>query len=174
MIKKHKFLQGKSSRGIIIAIDGPVSGGKGTVTRKLVRKLRAVSFYTGGMYRALALKCIKNGIGFSDEKKVIEALGNSNIELKSKRRGEYSQVYLDGSNITDEIFNDSVAQGSSIVSHIKAVREIMVNKQRELALTSKGKGKIVIMEGRDIGTKVVSDADLKIFLTASVEVRAKR
>lgn len=174
MINSYEFGHRKSPKGLIIAIDGPVASGKGTVVKKLVKKLSAVSFYTGGMYRALALKCIKHGIDFNDEKKAIKLLDNSNIELKAKRKGEYSQVFLDGENVTDEIFKDDVAEGSSIVSHIKTVRGIMVKRQRELALINKGKGKIVIMEGRDMGTKVVVDADLKIFLTASVEVRARR
>lgn len=173
MAKHHKN-PNISPKGLIVAIDGPVASGKGTVAKRLVKKLGAISYYTGSMYRALALKCIQNKIDFNNREKVLELLENTKINLAKKIAGNYSKVILDGCDVTDRIFDNDVAQGSSIVSHIREVREYMVIKQREMALNSKKNRKIVIMEGRDIGTNVVKDADLKFFLTAGVEIRAKR
>jgi CMP/dCMP kinase len=163
------------SKGFVIAIDGPVASGKGTVAKFLVDKLRAATFYSGGMYRALALACIQKGIDMENENEVVEVARHLAIELKDEKKpGMYSTVYIDGKNVNDRIMQTDAANGASTVGRYKEARAILVKKQQEFAQKALDEGKIIVMEGRDIGTVVFPNADFKLYLTANVETRAER
>lgn len=154
-----------------IAIDGPVAAGKGDIAERLAKKLRLTYLYTGAMYRALGLACLRAGVSPVDSAKVTELLRSTKIELVSanERKDRSYQVLLDREDVTDEIYLPEVAQAASDVSTIAEIRQFMVARQRALA-----SGKSVVAEGRDIGLRVLPQAQLKIFLTASVEERAHR
>lgn len=156
-----------SKQKLVIAIDGPAGAGKSTVASRLARKLGYVNIETGGMYRALALKAIECDVSFDDAQALVELAHNSRIELEPTLDG--NRVQLDGTNVSDRIREEDVTQASSRVSMHPAVRAWMVARQREL-----GAGGGVVMEGRDIGTQVFPDADVKIFLDADPEVRGGR
>lgn len=150
-----------------IAIDGPVGVGKGTLAVALSRKLGALYIYTGGMYRAVALACLSEGIDLTNEEEVLRVVAKSKIELKATDYG--TRVYLNGEKANDKIFSVEVSNATPITSAYASVRKQMVEKQKEMA-----KGKNVVIEGRDSATDVAPNADLKIFLTASLEIRAAR
>lgn len=151
----------------IVAVDGPAGSGKGTLAKKLADKLNFINIDTGAMYRCIALYTIKNGIDCKDTQKIIDALENIKIELS--RKDEKQVVILNNEIVTDEIRTNEVNNIVSDVSSIEKVRKKMVNLQRSLA-----QDKDVIMEGRDIGTVVFPNADIKIYLDASLEARAHR
>ncbi len=152
----------------IVAIDGPSGTGKGTITKLIAKEMNLLNIDTGSMYRSLALKCLKLGINTLENKeKIIEIAKNINIEIKHNE--ENQEVFLDGENVTSKIRTKEVTAFSSPVSSIPEVREIMVDLQRKMA-----ENKNVIMEGRDITTVVFPNANVKIYLDASVEERAKR
>lgn len=155
-------------KGFVIAIDGPVASGKGTIAPKLAEKIDGIYLYTGGTYRALALYCIQNHIDMSKENQIIEALPNVTINLKGET------VLLNGVDVTENLKTPEVAKGSSVISVFGGVREAMIKVQQEVANREVEEGKIVIAEGRDTGTRVFPNAHLKIFLTAKPSVRAKR
>ncbi len=150
----------------LIAIDGPVAVGKSTVGQLLAQKLGYAFVDTGIMYRALTWKAIKLGINLEDEDKLHQLALTTKIEFEGK---ESRRVFVDGEEVSDKIRYSEVERGVSLVSKIPRVRQVMVTKQRKMAQ----KGKIV-MAGRDIGTVVLPEAELKIFLTASPEERARR
>lgn len=154
-----------------IAIDGPVAAGKGDIAERLANKLGLVYLYTGAMYRTLALACLRNGVSTKDAQKVIVLLNKSDIKLVAAgpHSGQTFKLLLNGEDVTDNIFDQEIAQGSSDVSTIPEVRQVMVTKQKQLAT-----GRAVVAEGRDIGLRVLPHAQLKIFLTASLEERARR
>lgn len=155
-----------------IAIDGPVAAGKGDIAGRLARQLHITYIYTGAMYRMLALSCIQNNIPLTDAKRVTEQLSTISMELAPPPKGSTDRVItaiLDGIDVTDRIMAPDTALGASDVGVIPQVRRRMVELQQEMA-----KGKSVVMEGRDIGLRVLPHAQLKVFLTASVEERAKR
>jgi CMP/dCMP kinase len=154
-----------------IAIDGPVAAGKGDIAARLAKELNLVYIYTGAMYRSLALSCINNNISLRDDQRVISHLKTIKIELvEADSNSKYSyKVLLNGENVTDRITEPDTASGASDVGVIAEVRKIMVENQKKIA-----DNKNVVMEGRDIGLRVLPNAQLKIFLTASVEERAKR
>lgn len=154
------------SEKLIIAIDGPAGSGKSTTAKLLAKKLGYLYIDTGAMYRAVTLYAIKNNL-LDDEKKIIELAKHLNIVLKFEN-GQ-TKVSVNGKDVTEEIRSLEVNQNVSPVSKIEGVRKILVEKQKEM-----GKDGGVVMEGRDITTVVFPNADVKIFLTATIDERAKR
>ena len=151
----------------IVGIDGPAGSGKGTVTKIIANRLGLTNIDTGITYRCVALKCLKNEINLEDKEKIIEIANNLKLEIDNTKDGDI--VYLEEKNVTKEIRSKEVTNIVSQVSSIKEVRFAMVELQRKLA-----EGKDVIMEGRDICTYVFPNADVKIYLEASLEERANR
>lgn len=149
---------------INIAIDGPSAAGKSTIAKKLAVKLNYVHLDTGAMYRCTAYKALQEKISLEDENAVCEMLKNTIIKLTSD-----GKVFLDGKDVSKEIRTDDISLAASKVSKLKRVRSDLVERQQEMA-ASKG----FIMDGRDIGTVVLKDAEVKIFMTASPEARAQR
>jgi len=156
-----------SLRKLIIAIDGPAGAGKSTVAARVARKLGYVNLESGAMYRALALKAIQNDVSFEDEAALVKLAQGSRIALQPTING--NRVLLDERDVSARIRERDVTDGASKVSVHPQVREWMVARQREM-----GVGGGVVMEGRDIGTKVFPDAELKIFLDADPVVREQR
>ncbi|MEO6119146.1 MAG: (d)CMP kinase [Terriglobales bacterium] len=154
-------------RGLVIAIDGPAGAGKSTLASRIARRHGYLNIETGAMYRALALKAILCDLSFDDEAPLLQLASASKIELQPKIDG--NRVLLDGENVSARIREQDVTNAASKVSVHPKVREWMVARQREMG-TEGG----VVMEGRDIGTKVFPDADVKIFLDAAPEVRGQR
>ena len=152
---------------IAIAIDGPAAAGKSTVAKIVAEKLSYIYIDTSAMYRALTLKAINQGIDLENDQAILEVLMHTVIELKQSEAGQV--VLLDGKDVTNEIrFQDVTTKVSHVAKHA-SIREEMVQRQQEMA-NDRG----VVMDGRDIGTHVLPDAEVKIFLIASVEERAKR
>lgn len=154
--------------GYKIAIDGPAGAGKGFVASTVAKKLDYLYIDTGAMYRAFALYVSKNKIDINDEKKIQDALKNIDIKLVYDENKNL-KVYLNEEDVSQDIRTEQIGMLSSVVSALPIVRKHMTESQRKLA----GKNNVV-MEGRDIGSVVFPDAEVKIFLTASREERAKR
>ena len=154
-------------RKLIIAIDGPAGAGKSTIASRLARKLGYVNLESGAMYRALALKAIEKDVSFDDEAALVELAHESRIQLEPTMGG--NRTLLNGHDVSARIRERDVTEGASRVSVHPGVRAWMVARQREM-----GADGGVVMEGRDIGTKVFPDADLKIFLDADPVVREQR
>lgn len=149
---------------INIAIDGPSAAGKSTIAKELAKKLNYVHLDTGAMYRSTALKALQNGISLDDEAAVCEMLRNTEITLTPD-----GKVFLDGRDVSSDIRTDEVSMAASNVSKLEQVRADLVARQQDMA-----KAKGFIMDGRDIGTVVLKDAEVKIFMTASAYARAER
>ena len=150
-----------------IAIDGPAGAGKSTIAKMAAKKLDFIYVDTGAMYRAMALYFLRREIDAKDEKKIAEACEHINVTI-ADQEGE-QQVLLNGENVNAFIRTEEVSMMTSNTSKYPAVREKLLYLQRELAAANN-----VIMDGRDIGTCVLPDAELKIYLTASASERAKR
>ncbi|MDX9748089.1 MAG: (d)CMP kinase [Paludibacter sp.] len=156
---------------IIVAIDGYSSCGKSTMARRLAREAGYVYVDTGAMYRAVALYCLRNGWITSDAMKEEQISDHiSSIRLEFKLRGDGgADIWLNGENVEAQIRSLEVSDGASRVSTLGAVRRELVRQQQLMGL-----GKGIVMDGRDIGTVVFPQAELKVFLTASAEIRAQR
>lgn len=148
----------------VVAIDGPAGSGKGTITKRVANKLGLINIDTGAMYRCVALAVLREKIKLDETNRIIEISKNSIINIE-----EDGTVLLNGEDVSEEIRNKEVTQIVSQISSIIQVRLNMVELQRKMA-----EGKEVIMEGRDITTYVFPNADVKIYLDASAEERAKR
>lgn len=153
--------------GFILAIDGPAGSGKGTIAKLLSERLNLVNIDTGAMYRSVALACIKKNISETQIDKIVEVLEDIKIELK--RENDVQKVYLNNEDVTKDIRTTEVDDCVAKFAAIKEVREKITPMQREM-----GKIANIVMEGRDIGTVVFPNADVKIFLECSVEERANR
>ncbi|MBU2920452.1 (d)CMP kinase [Winogradskyella psychrotolerans] len=157
---------------IVIAIDGFSSTGKSTVAKQLAKKLNYIYVDTGAMYRAVTYFALEHeyiGDDFFKEKELINRLGDISITFKFNKAAGFAEVYLNGKNIEADIRTLKVSKFVSPVATLSAVRRKLVEQQQLM-----GKDKGIVMDGRDIGTVVFPDAELKIFMTASAETRAKR
>ncbi|MBA5973128.1 (d)CMP kinase [Leuconostoc mesenteroides] len=150
-----------------VAIDGPASAGKSTIAKILATKLNYVYVDTGAMYRTITLAAKKNGIAYNDEEKIKNLL--SQTEIRFEPSTPVQRVFLNDTDVTEEIRSAEVTNNVSVVASFADVRSNLVNRQREIANNNS-----VIMDGRDIGTTVLPEADVKIFLVASVDERAQR
>jgi len=157
----------KSERGVVIAIDGPAGSGKSTLAAHLARAYGYTNIETGAMYRALALKAIEAHVAFDDSAALAGLARRSKIELQPREEG--NRVLLDGRDVTARVRCQDITEAASQVSVHPPVREWMVLRQQEM-----GSSGGVVMEGRDIGTKVFPDAEVKIFLDAAPETRGTR
>ncbi len=164
--------QKTDNKKIVIAIDGHSSCGKSTVAKQLAKLLGYIYLDSGAMYRAVTLFALRNqlaGNGQVDEQTLINRLDEITIEFRLNETSRENETYLNGENVEEEIRQLPVASHVSPVATIREVRQAMVKQQQEM-----GKNKGIVMDGRDIGTVVFPDAELKIFMTASPEVRAQR
>lgn len=153
--------------GFVVAVDGGSGTGKGTVTRYVAEKLGLVTIDTGALYRCVTLEALNKNIDLQDIEKLEEIANDIKVDLKIKNDKQI--VYLNGADVSIEIRTPRVASNVSTVAAVKGVREAMTKIQRKLA-----EGKKVILEGRDIGTAVFPNAEVKVFLECSAEERAKR
>lgn len=153
--------------GYSIAVDGPAGAGKSTIAKQIAQKLDFIYIDTGAMYRAMGFYFLNEKIDLQDVQAVVQACRQVEVEITYEN--QVQQIWLNGKNISDEIRTEEIGKMASACAKIPAVREKLVDLQRKLAGT-----KCVIMDGRDIGTVVLPDAQLKIYLTASVEERARR
>ena len=151
----------------IVGIDGPAGSGKGTVTKLISNKLGLINIDTGSTYRCVALEVLNQNVNLEDKEKIIEIANTIKIDIKNSKDGD--KVFLNGKEVTSQIRSKEVTKIVSPISSIKEVRLAMVELQRKLA-----EGKDIIMEGRDIGTVVFPNADVKFYLDASFEERARR
>ncbi|KKU88638.1 MAG: Cytidylate kinase [Microgenomates group bacterium GW2011_GWF2_47_9] len=156
-----------------IAIDGPVAAGKSSVARELAKKLDFVYVDTGAMYRAVTLKALDNGIAIGNEDELVQLVRGMEIDVRApfsdEKDGRLSTVLMDGRDVSWEIRTPRVSEAVATVAGLPRVREVLVEKQRKIALLRK-----VVMEGRDITYVVLPEADLKIYLTANEKVRIER
>ena len=152
---------------IRIAIDGPAGAGKSTIAKNVAKRLNILHLDTGAMYRAVGLYAVENNIDPQDEVKVSEMLGNVDIKVGYKEGAQ--QTFLNGEDVSGKIRTSEISNAASAVSKWPAVRKRLVSIQKDIASKMS-----IVMDGRDIGTFVMPDAEYKFFLTASVDQRAKR
>lgn len=150
-----------------IAIDGPAGAGKSTIAKAVAKRMNLIYVDTGMMYRAMALYVLRQNIDLRDREKITEACGEADVTIRYE--DGVQMVFLNGENVSPLLRTEEVGNGASVISTIPEVREKLVELQRKLAAESD-----CIMDGRDIGTCVLPDAQKKIYLTASSGVRAKR
>lgn len=150
-----------------IAIDGPAGAGKSTVAKNVAKELGGIYLDTGAMYRTVGLYMMRNGIDLKNPEKIAENVKNVSVDVRYV--DGVQRVYMGEEDVSEAIRENPVSAAASAVSAVPAVREILVKRQQEIA-----EGTFVVMDGRDIGTKVLPNAPLKIFLTAAPEERARR
>lgn len=155
------------TKSIQIALDGPAAAGKSTIAKIVAEKLGYIYIDTGAMYRAITLKALESGIDLGDSEEAGNLLRDTAIDLQPSPNGQL--VFLDGRNITEDIRSQNVTKSVSEMASHESVRTQMVKLQQQLA-----SGRGVVMDGRDIGTDVLPNAELKVFMSASVEERARR
>ena len=153
--------------GYNVAIDGPAGAGKSTVAKRVAKELGFIYVDTGAMYRAMAVYFLKQGLTPADTEKIAEVVTGADVSIAYEEGVQ--QVFLNGENVTSLLRTEEVGNMASVSSAIKEVRAQIFDLQRELART-----KDVVMDGRDIGTNILPNAETKVYLTASVETRAKR
>lgn len=156
-----------SSKPVAVAIDGPVGAGKSSIAREAAKRLGFIYCDTGALYRAVGLFCVRNGVDTKNAAGVASQLDKIHIEIRLIDGTQL--VFLNGENVSEEIRLPEISMAASAVSAVPEVRAALLDLQRETAAKSSA-----IMDGRDIGTVVLPNADVKIFLTASPEIRAKR
>ncbi len=156
-----------SQKSVVIAIDGPAASGKSTTAKLVAERLGFLHLDTGAMYRAMTLKVLQEGIDPHNSGNVARLVTLTHIELRRESGG--MRVFLDGMDVTDEIRSIEVTRAVSAISRLRAVRQAMVREQRRM-----GEAGSVVAEGRDIGTVVFPHADLKFFVIAGIEARARR
>ena len=155
---------------INVALDGPVGAGKSTVARESAKRLGFVYVDTGALYRSCALYCIRNDVKISaDNEEKISALLNGSLDLSFEITDGVQHVYVNGEDVSDKIRTPEISMAASDVSALPSVRKFLLGCQRDIAAKNN-----VIMDGRDIGTVILPNADLKVFITAKPEIRAKR
>ena len=152
---------------IAVAIDGPVGAGKSSIAKECAKRLGFIYVDTGALYRCIGLFCDRNGVNIEDASRVEAALSHITLDVKIKNGTQH--VYLNSYDVSEEIRLPEISMAASKVSAIPAVREYLLQFQRDMAASQN-----VIMDGRDIGTVVLPNAEVKIYLTADAEVRAKR
>jgi cytidylate kinase len=152
---------------LIIAIDGPVGSGKSTLARRVAALMGYIYIDTGAMYRAVAIKALRRGVSLDASNELDALASDTRIDLHQQNGTQ--QVFLDGEDVTNAIRSPEVSQAASKIAVVAGVRRVLVTEQRRA-----GEQGGVVMEGRDIGSVVFPDAHLKIFLTASPEIRAER
>ena len=155
------------TKPIQIALDGPAAAGKSTIAKIVAERLGYVYIDTGAMYRAITLKALKKGIDLSSNEEAGKLLLDTDIDLQPSTNGQL--VFLDKKNVTEDIRSQDVTKSVSEMAAHELVRQRMVELQQQLA-----EGRGVVMDGRDIGTHVLPDAALKVFMSATVEERARR
>jgi cytidylate kinase len=156
-----------NQRKIVIAIDGPAASGKSTTAKLVAERLGYLHIDTGAMYRAITLKVVDQKLPFDARDQIQSLAERTNIQLE-QRNGQ-SRIFVDGSDVTEAIRSPEVTKRVSLISSHPSVREVMVREQRRMAEAGG-----VVLEGRDIGTVVLPNADLKIFMVADVSERARR
>lgn len=155
------------TREMRIAIDGPAAAGKSTIAKLVAKKLGYTYIDTGAMYRAITYKVLQNAVDPCNEEEVAKLISRTHIELE--QGNEAQRVLLDGAEVSEAIRSHEVTSQVSAIAALTSVRQLLMKKQQNLA-----EERSVVMDGRDIGTTVLPDAELKIFMTASVEERAQR
>lgn len=164
------MLRYKIKKNLQIAVDGPVASGKSTVASLIAKKLGILYVYTGAMYRAVAYLARKHQLSYDNETKILALLKKYKISLvPTDKKDKFCLVYLNSEEVTDKLFTPEISWGSSAVAVLPGVRRELVKSQKEIA-----KDQSVIMEGRDITTRVLPQADLKIYMTADFKKRAER
>lgn len=153
--------------GYNVAIDGPAGAGKSTIAKRVSKEMGYIYVDTGAMYRALAVHFIQNGLKPEDTEGIKEACRSAEVELRYEDGAQ--QVYLNGENVTGKLRTEEVSHMASVSSAIPEIRAHLLELQRDMARKND-----VLMDGRDIGTHILPNADVKVYLTASVETRAKR
>ncbi len=155
-------------KGFSIAIDGPVAAGKGTIAPIVAHKLNGIYLDTGAMYRCATFYCLRNNIDLNNKEQIGDAVSEIDVDITRDR------VFLNGEDVTDKIRTKDVDLSVPKVAGVPRVREILIEQQKKIAEKTLSQGLSFVAEGRDIATKVIANADLKIFLTADVRVRAER
>ena len=162
-------------KGFLIAIDGPVASGKGTIAKSLSLSIHAVNLNSGGMYRAYALKLLRKKVGFDSAAEIVSTLKSGQVEIAINPENlESFQIILEKEDVTDTLFDPEISNAASLFGKHREFVEFINGELRRVAKYYGDMGLGIIMEGRQIGVNVFPDADVKIFLTASILIRSQR